>query len=75
MMDFATDQEHLEVTKKLVGALRKPNGIQHFKDRIRTMDPTVLMEWIAFRDEKIQHFIKDKLIKIRHQSYLKSKRD
>ncbi len=65
MMDFATEQEFIETTKKLVEALRKPDGIKHFNDCIRMMEPKIRLEWLAFRDEKIQHFIKNKLMRRR----------
>lgn len=68
MMDFATDQVELDVSKKLVEALRKPNGVRHFKDCVRTLDPKILMEWLAFRDEKIQRYIKNKLLRRRQHN-------
>ncbi|MCU4163567.1 UPF0158 family protein [Carboxylicivirga caseinilyticus] len=62
MMDFAQEQDELQVTKKLVDALRKSDGIGHFNDAIKQM-PDVRFEWLEFRDERLQRFIKNKLMR------------
>ena len=64
MMDFAQDQEDMEITRKLVEALRKSDGINHFYDAIKRM-PLVRKEWLTYKDEKMQLFIKNKLMRKR----------
>ncbi len=64
MMDFAQEQEDMETTKKLVEALRKSDGISHFNTAIKLM-PLCRKEWLEYRDEKLQQFIKNKLMRKR----------
>ena len=64
MMDFAQEQEDMSVTRKLVEALRKSDGIGHFNSAIKQM-PDIKMEWLEYRDEKLQRFIKNKLMRKR----------
>lgn len=68
MMDFAQEQEDMQTTKKLVDALRKSDGIGCFNDAIKLM-PLCRREWLEYRDEKLQQFIKNKLTRKRHMFY------
>nr|WP_319399723.1 UPF0158 family protein [uncultured Carboxylicivirga sp.] len=64
MMDFSQEQEDIEVTRSLVAALRKSDGIGHFITAIKHF-PDVRMEWLEYRDERLQRYIKNNLIRKR----------
>ena len=61
MMDFAQEQEEMDVTNELVRALRKSNAIVEFKRKLNQLNSSVKRNWITFQEEKTIQHIRNKL--------------
>ncbi len=64
MMDFAQEQEDIEVTRKLVCALRKSDPIKCFMCAIRTM-PEYFQDWLVYREDQLVLLLRNRFRRCR----------